>query len=104
MQYLEAKIPVPDNCVIITKVEYEELKKSSTIGDTMNIKEFSKRVGRSQKWVTENILHNPKFKKRINVQNGGFVYYRKDGRDSYVFLRSEAIKFIENNFREIYKF
>lgn len=28
MQYLEAKIPVPEGYVIISQVDYEELKKS----------------------------------------------------------------------------
>lgn len=27
MQYLEAKIPIPEDCVIIARIEYEELKK-----------------------------------------------------------------------------
>lgn len=101
-QYLEAKIPVPDDCVIISKVEYEELRKASEKGNTMKLPEFATRIGRSSRWVVDNILNNPKFKKSLDVQSGGFIYYREDGRDSYVMLRSEALEFIEKNFRKIY--
>lgn len=32
-QYLEARVPIPEDYVIITKIEYEELKKADTVGN-----------------------------------------------------------------------
>ncbi|MDU6562309.1 MAG: DUF771 domain-containing protein, partial [Streptococcus sp.] len=49
MQYLEAKIPIPEDCVIIARIEYEELKKANDLGDTMTLEEVADRLNRSKK-------------------------------------------------------
>ncbi|NSW25101.1 DUF771 domain-containing protein, partial [Enterococcus faecalis] len=55
-QYLEAKIPVPSDYVIISKVEYEELKKADETGNWMTLKEVLDRVNRGYEWFTSNVL------------------------------------------------
>lgn len=100
-QYLEAKIPIPDDYVIITKVEYEELKKSKDVGDTMTLDEVANRLNRSKKWVVDEVLKNPKYRKYLDNKLGGFVHYEQGGGDKYIFLKSRTLEFLENNFADI---
>ncbi|MDT2436829.1 DUF771 domain-containing protein [Enterococcus avium] len=105
MQYLEAKIPIPDDCVIITKIEYEELKKADDLGQWMTLQEVLNRTTRKYDWFTQKILKNPKYRNKIDIErnSNGFVYYPGEGNDKYVFLRSKTLEFLENNFAEIMK-
>lgn len=105
MQYLEAKIPVPDDCVIITKVEYEELKKADDLGQWMTLQEVLDRTTRKYDWFTRTILKNPKYRNKIDIEKNsdGFVYYPGEGNDKYVFLRSKMLRFLEENFASILK-
>lgn len=100
-QYLEAKIPIPDDYVIITKIEYEELRKEDSIGDTLTLGEVADRLNRSKKWVVDEVLRNPKFKRHLDIRSGGFVHYEQGGGDKYIFLKSKTLEFLENNFADI---
>ena len=48
MQYLEAKIPIPEGYVIISQVDYEELKKADDTGRWMTLPEVLERINRTQ--------------------------------------------------------
>ena len=104
-QYLEAKIPIPDDYVIITKIEYEELKKIDDIGRWMSLQEVLERINRGYEWFVSKVLKNPRYRKIIDIEknDNGFVYYPGDGRDTYLFLRSKTLIFLEENFNKILK-
>lgn len=104
-QYLEAKIPIPDDYVIITKIEYEELKKADNIGRWMSLQEVLERINRSYEWFVSKVLKNPRYRQIIDIEKNenGFVYYPGDGRDTYLFLRSKTLLFLEENFSIILK-
>lgn len=104
-QYLEAKIPVPDDCVIISKVEYRELKKADNIGSWMTLAEVLNRINRKYDWFTTKVLKNPKYRQILDIEKNkdGFVYYPDEGRDTYLFLRSKTLIFLEEYFAEILK-
>ena len=101
VQFLEARIPVPDDCVIIAKAEYEELIKANDVGDTMTLEEVAIRLNRSKKWVVDEVLKNPKFKRPLDIRHGGFVHYEQGGGDKYIFLKSKTLDFIETNFSKL---
>lgn len=105
MQYLEAKIPVPDDCVIITKIEYEELKKANTVGQWMTLQEVLDRTTRKYDWFSQKILKNPRYRNMIDIEKNpdGFAYYPGEGNDKYIFLRSKTLNFLEENFSSIMK-
>ncbi|NSV46309.1 DUF771 domain-containing protein [Enterococcus faecalis] len=104
-QYLEAKIPVTSDYVIISKVEYEELKKADETGNWMTLKEVLDRVNRGYEWFTSNVLKNPRYRKILDVDKNkdGFVYYPGDGRDTYLFQRRKMLEFLDENFADILK-
>lgn len=103
MQYLEAKIPVPEGYVIISQVDYEELKKADDTGRWMTLPEVLERINRKYDWFTSKVLKNPKYRNIIDIEKNknGFVYYPVEGRDTYLFLRSKTLEFLETNFSEI---
>lgn len=105
VQFLEARIPVPDDCVIIAKVEYEELKKADDTGRWMSLPEVLERTNRGYEWFVSKVLKNPRYRKIIDIEKNenGFVYYPGEGRDTYLFLRSKTIAFLEENFASILK-
>ncbi|MDT2416096.1 DUF771 domain-containing protein [Enterococcus avium] len=104
-QYLEARIPVPEDCVIISKVEYEELKKADSVGQWMTLQEVLERTTRKYDWFVSKVLKNPKYRNKIDIEKNpdGFVYYPGEGNDKYVFLRSKTLGFLEENFSSIMK-
>ncbi|MFF6336821.1 DUF771 domain-containing protein, partial [Enterococcus faecium] len=55
MQYLEAKIPVPEGYVIISQVDYEELKKADDTGRWMTLPEVLERINRKYDWFTSRV-------------------------------------------------
>lgn len=99
----EMVIEVPKEYVMILKTDYEELLKSDDRGRWMSLKEVVSRINRSSKWFCEQVLEDPKYRKKLDVKNGGFVHYPKGGGDAYSFLRSEMILFLETYFVDIMK-
>lgn len=104
-QFLEVKIGIPNDYVIITKIEYEELKKIDDIGRWMSLQEVLERINRGYEWFVSKVLKNPRYRKIIDIEksDNGFVYYPGDGRDTYLFLRSKTLIFLEENFSKILK-
>lgn len=104
-QFLEAKIPVPEDYVIISKVEYEELLQAESLGRWMTLKEVLDRINRKYDWFSKKVLKNPRYRNRIDISKSseGFVYYPGEGNDKYLFLKSKTLEFLEENFGEILK-
>lgn len=102
-QYLEAKIVIPEDYVIISKVEYERFILNEELGRWWTLSDVMNRVNRKRTWLLENLLNNPKYRNKIDIRKGGFVKYPTGGKDSYLFLASETKKFLEKNFSSILK-
>lgn len=102
-QYLEAKIVIPEDYVIISKVEYERFILNEELGRWWTLSDVMNRVNRKRTWLLENLLNNPKYRNKIDIRKGGFVKYPTGGKDSYLFLASETKKFLEENFSSILK-
>lgn len=56
-------IPIPNEQVLISKVELEELKEQSLVGLYWNMKDVEERTGKKIDWLKENVLYQPRFKK-----------------------------------------
>ncbi|EOC9212519.1 DUF771 domain-containing protein [Staphylococcus pseudintermedius] len=54
-------------------------------------------VGRGRKWIKDNILNIPKFKKEIEE----FSHYPINNNDEYIFVGSKMKNWLEDNFKEI---
>lgn len=95
-------IPIPDDSVLIKKVELKELKKQSLSGVYWNMKDLEQRTGRKHEWIKSNILYPTKFKKILDVSNGGFVYYPERSGQSWSFQAARMAEFLDSNFNRIF--
>lgn len=96
-------VPVPEDYVLVQKVEYKELKNQSLSGVYWTMKHLQKRVNKSDKWIKENILYPPRFKKILDINNGGFVYYPESQGQSWSFQANKMAQFLDKYFADIYR-
>lgn len=104
MQHIdvELSIKIPSEYVVIKKVELQELKRQSLSGVYWTMKDLIARVSKSDKWIKENILYPTKFKKKLDINNGGFVYYPESQGQTWSFQAAKMSKFLDDNFSKIY--
>jgi phage pi2 protein 07 len=95
-------IPIPDDSVLISKVELEELKRESLSGVYWNMKDLQKRINKSDRWIKDNILYQTRFKRILDSENGGFVYYPKNQGQTWSFQANQMAHFLDKNFNKIF--
>ncbi len=95
-------IPIPSDSVIISKIELQELKKLQLTGVYWSMKDLENRVNRKSEWIKENILYPTSFKKILDAENGGFVFYPKSKGQTWSFQASKMAKFLDENFDRIF--
>ena len=104
MQQLKVNliIPIPDDKVIISKVELQELKEQSLFGVYWNMKDLEQRTNKKAEWLKENVLFRSHFRKILDSDNGGFVYYPKSKGQTWSFQASKMAEFLDKNFSKIF--
>lgn len=104
MQKLIVKlsIPVPEDSIIILKTELEEFKKLELTGVYWSMKDLEKRINRKNEWIKENILYPTRFRKILDVEAGGFVFYPKTKGQNWSFHASKMADFLDKNFHMIF--
>ncbi|MFB4169035.1 DUF771 domain-containing protein [Virgibacillus sp. JSM 102003] len=93
MQKLKAEIviTIPADTVLVTKVEYDELKQKELSGVYWNMKELEERINKNSEWIKENILYPTRFKKTLDSDNGGFVFYPKSKGQTWSFQATKIL-------------
>ncbi|MEN1970629.1 DUF771 domain-containing protein [Lentibacillus sp. N15] len=99
---VELFIPIPDDQVLISKVELEELKKKDLEGVYWTMKDLEKRINKKQVWIKENILYPSRIRNVLDVDNGGFVYYPKKQGQTWSFQATKMAAFLDKNFYRIF--
>lgn len=99
---LNVNVSIPDDLVIITKVELEELEKQTLLGKYWSMKDLEKQINKKHEWIKENILYPSRFKKVLDVENGGFVYYPKSKGQTWSFHALKMAKFLDEHFNSIF--
>ena len=95
-------IPIPSDSILISKVELEELKQAQFSGVFWSMKDLEKRINRKSEWIKDNILYPSKFRKILDVESGGFVFYPKTKGQTWSFQASEMAKFLDKHFNNIF--
>ncbi|WP_083652576.1 DUF771 domain-containing protein [Bacillus sp. MRMR6] len=95
-------IPIPADSIIISKIELQELRKLQLAGVYWSMKDLEKRVNRKSEWIKENILYPTRFKKILDAETGGFVFYPKSKGQTWSFQASKMAKFLDENFDRIF--
>lgn len=96
-------IPIPPESVLINRVELEELKKASLAGVYWSMKDLEQRINKKSGWIKESILYQPRFRKILDIENGGFVYYPKSQGQSWSFQAVQMAEFLDKHFNQIFK-
>lgn len=104
MQSLTAniQIQIPSDQILIPKEEFEKLKHAELKGTYWSMKDLEKRTAKKQEWIKEKILFPTEFKKILDVENGGFVYYPQKKGQTWSFLASKMAEFLERHFYSIF--
>lgn len=98
-QTLTATISIPDDMVIIKKVEYEELLDSVSSQLVWSMKDFEKVLGRTDDWIKEKILYP--HKKELDVQLGGCVRYPSAQGQPWKIGAKQMRTWIEENLEKV---
>ncbi|MBY0123195.1 DUF771 domain-containing protein [Bacillus sp. S/N-304-OC-R1] len=99
---VKLNIPIPSDSVLISKVELYELQKAQLSGVYWSMKDLEKKINRKNEWIKENILYPSKFRKILDVHNGGFVFYPKSKGQTWSFHAAKMAKFLDDNFHKIF--
>lgn len=95
-------IPIPQDQVLISKVELEELQKERLSGVYWSMKDLEQRINKKQAWIKENILYPTRFRKMLDIKNGGFVFYPEVQGQTWSFQANEMAAFLDKHFRSIF--
>lgn len=99
---VQLSIPIPPGTVLISKVELEELRKQELSGVYWTMKDLEARVGRKQEWIKDNILYPSRFRKLLDAEQGGFVYYPRVKGQSWSFHAPRMAEFLDRHFARIF--
>ena len=99
MTILNLEVKIPEDYVLITKVEYQDLKKNELKGKYIKLSDVAEHINRSEKWVKENVLYPPRFKKELKH----FVHYPQSQGEHWYFNASPMYEWLDKNFTEIMK-
>jgi phage pi2 protein 07 len=105
MQHLSVNlsIPLPEDTVLISKIEYEELNDLKLNGVYWSMSDLEKKVGKKNEWIKDKILYPPYHRKNLDVANGGFVYYPKVKGETWTFHAKKMAAFLDDNFNIIFR-
>lgn len=95
-------VPIPDDQVLINKVELQELKQQSLSGQYWTMKDLEQRINKSDRWIKENILYPTRFREKLDIKNGGFVFYPERQGQTWSFQAKEMAAFLDKNFGRIF--
>ncbi|MCM6842256.1 DUF771 domain-containing protein [Lactococcus lactis] len=87
---------IPEDKILVDKVEYQELKEKDFDG-WVGMDVFIEKSNRSIPTVSK-VLRKPDLRKRIAVENGGWVYYPNGKGDNWSFRFKEMMDFINKEF------
>lgn len=65
-----------------------------------NMKELEERIGFKQDWIKQHILFHPHWRKYIDAEKGGFVYYPESG-SKWKFHAKRMVQFLDENFADV---
>jgi len=104
MQNLDVQlsITIPSNLVLIERLEYRRLQEMELNGQWWSMKDLEARTSKKVDWIKENILYVHRFRRLLDVESGGFVYYPKTRGETWAFQAPQMAEFLDKHFRNIY--
>ncbi len=66
------------------------------------MKNLEERRNKKHEWLKEKILYPQRFRKILDVKNGGFVYYPDSKGKTWAFQATKMTEFLDKNFQNIF--
>lgn len=66
------------------------------------MKDLEQATGYSDDWLKDHILLQPHYKKILDLENGGYVYYPEKRGEKWLFIASRMQDFLEKYFVQIF--
>lgn len=96
-QKLEVSIAIPDQYVLVTKIEYNELKEKSVMGRYLTLQDLMDLTGKSKPWLNEKLLSHPRRMKDIEP----FTHFPQSRGDKWAFKEKEMRDYLDKHFLDI---
>lgn len=96
-------VHVPEEYVLIKKVDLQELEDQSLRGVTWGMKKLEEKMNKKRQWIERNVLYPPHFKRILDTENGGFVHYPEASGQPWSFQANKMADFLDKYFGEIYR-
>lgn len=100
-EYITIEVKLSDDAIVSSKKDYQELLDDQLRGKWWTLADLEARTNRKYLWLRENILEVQKFKKMLDVENGGFVFYPLGRGFEWSFNALPMSKFLDEYFPEI---
>lgn len=100
---VDLTIQIPSDLVLITKVELQQLKENELKGVYWTMKDLEKHVNRNNDWIKERILYPSHFRRILDIEYGGFVFYPEAKGQLWAFQASKMADFLDQHFGQIFK-
>ena len=97
-------ITIPEDMVLIKRVEYKELKQNELSGVYWSMKDLENHINKKSEWIKENMLYPERFRKVLDVNKGGFVYYPETKGQPWSFQAIKMAAFLDNKKMKIDQF
>lgn len=94
---------IPEKYVLIAESEYEKYQNQVLVPPKLNLKQVSRWLHKEPKWIIQNILDIPRYRRKLDINHGGCVYYSQGSGQSYEIEPTAFADFIRLNFADIWK-
>ena len=102
-QVFNIEVPIPEDLILISKIEYVELLNQNERGQWWTIDKVEELLSISKTKLVNDILLNPTIKKEIDIEQSpdGFVSYPKTKGSPYRFLARKTREYFDTNYQKI---
>lgn len=68
-----------------------------------SFKDLEQHTGYKYLWLTRNILFRPEWRKMLDANNGGPVFYPRVRGERWKFIAVPMEKFLKDNFKDLFR-
>lgn len=99
MQTLDIKVSIPEDYVLVKKIEWEQMLESQLAGKQWSMKDLEELTGRKTNWLKDNVLYP--YREELDVDNGGFVRYPEVSGSPWKFGAAKMAQWLEENMGKV---
>lgn len=98
-QKLDIQIAIPEDYVLIRKVEWEKMLSEQLSGKHWTMKDLEQHTQRSSIWLKENVLYP--HRQELDIKEGGFVRFPDGPGSPWKFGTVKMMNWLEENLERV---